>query len=211
MTCLPKGFLVFSPFSFSSCVLYSAYVLLIISSLSLSTLLCVHLCPSLPLSEASFNSSRFLCCSMPSLGVSTTSINTSSSLAIMFIKCRNQYQMKNNTRCKENTNNNSAIIFKTSKTPTDGTLPGRTSSEVFVMLVVVLHFIFGLHFVVHLLMLFILLLFYSLLFDIIPHPSVDYGWDFYTPFSTFSPTHRRVICDTFICSTIPLLSRALRP
>ena len=31
------------------------------------------------------------------------------------------------------------------------------------------------------------------------------------PFYTFSPAHRRVIRDTFICSTIPFLPRALRP
>ena len=51
MTCLPKAFPVFSPFSFMSRCLYSAYVLLIISLLALSTLLCVHLCPNLPLSK----------------------------------------------------------------------------------------------------------------------------------------------------------------
>ena len=63
----------------------------------------------------------------------------------------------------------------------------------------------------HLSMFFILLLFFSLLFDVIPHPSVDYRQGFYTPFYTFSSAHRRVICDTFICSTILFLPRALRP
>ena len=63
----------------------------------------------------------------------------------------------------------------------------------------------------HLSMFFILLLFFSLLFNIIPHPSVDYCWGFYTPFCTFSPAHRRVSCDTFICSTILFLPRVLRP
>ena len=62
MTCLPKAFPVFSPFRFSSRCLYSAYVLLIISSLAFSTLPCVHLCPNkcaLLLSMALFNSSFF--------------------------------------------------------------------------------------------------------------------------------------------------------
>ena len=59
MTCLPKVFPVFSPFSFSARCLYSAYTLLIISSLALSTLPCVHLSPNLPLSMALFNSSLF--------------------------------------------------------------------------------------------------------------------------------------------------------
>ena len=63
----------------------------------------------------------------------------------------------------------------------------------------------------HLSMFFILLLFFSLLFDVIPHPSVDYRQGFYTPFYTFSSAHCRVICDTFICSTILFLPRALRP
>ena len=63
--------------------------------------------------------------------------------------------------------------------------------------VVVLHFIFDLHFVVVL---------HSLLFNIIPHPFVDYRrvlHPFYTfspahPFYTFSPAHHRVIRNTFI-------------
>ena len=63
----------------------------------------------------------------------------------------------------------------------------------------------------HLLMFFILLFFFSLLLNIISHPSVGYCRGFYTPFYTFSPAHRRVIRDTFICSTIPFLPRALRP
>ena len=63
----------------------------------------------------------------------------------------------------------------------------------------------------HLLMFFILLFFFSLLLNIISHPSVGYCLGFYTPFYTFSPAHRRVIRDTFICSTILFLPRALRP
>ena len=63
----------------------------------------------------------------------------------------------------------------------------------------------------YLLMSFILLLLFSLLFDIIPHPSVDYCRGFYAPFCTLSPVHRRVIRDTLIFnhSVISLL-RALR-
>ena len=79
MTSLPNTFPVFSPFSFSSLCLYSASVLLIISSIALSTLPCVCLNPNkftLPLSMALFKYSRFLCCSMPSFGVSTTSPKT---------------------------------------------------------------------------------------------------------------------------------------
>ena len=66
-----------------------------------------------------------------------------------------------------------------------------------------LHFIFDLHlsiFFIHI-----------LLFDIIPHPSVDYRRGFYTPFYTFSPAHRRVIRDTFIFNhSVIFLPRALR-
>ena len=49
------------------------------------------------------------------------------------------------------------------------------------------------------------------LFDVIPHPSMDYRRGFYTSFYTFSPAHRRVIRNTFICSTTPFLPRVLRP
>ena len=64
-----------------------------------------------------FNSSRFLCCSMSSFGVSTTSpknslsFNLSPTLAIIFIKCRNLHHTKNNIRCEGNINNTSVIIF----------------------------------------------------------------------------------------------------
>ena len=108
-TCLPKAFPVFSPFSFSSRCLYSAYVLFITSSLALSTLPCVHLCPNkcaLFLSMTLFNSSRFLCYSMPSFGVSIMSpknsllFDMSPTSAIIFIKCRYRHHMKNNIRYK---------------------------------------------------------------------------------------------------------------
>ena len=39
--------------------------------------------------------------------------------------------------------------------------------------------------------------FISLLYDVIPHPSVGYRREFYTPFCTFSPSHRSVIRDNF--------------
>ena len=115
MTCLPKAFPVFSPFFFSSCCLYSPNVLFIASSLALSTLSCVHLCPNLPLSIILFNSC--LCCSVPSFGVSTTSPKNSSSFnmsptsAIIFIKGQNRQHMKNNIKYKGNTNNTAVIIF----------------------------------------------------------------------------------------------------
>ena len=120
MTCLPKAFAVFSPFSVISRCLYSAYVLLIISSLALSTFSYVHLCPNkcaLPLSMTLFKHSRFLCCLMPSFGVSAisskkpSSFNKFSTLAIDFITGRNIHQMKNNIRYNGNTNNTSVIVF----------------------------------------------------------------------------------------------------
>ena len=116
MTCLPRAFPVFSPFSFSSRGFYSAYVLLIISFPALSTLLCVYLCPNLPLSMILFSSSSFLCCSVPSCGVSTTTPKShhrlmSPTSAIIFIKRQNRHHMKNNIRYKGNTNSTSVIIF----------------------------------------------------------------------------------------------------
>ena len=85
ITCLPKAFPVFSPFSFSSRCLYSTYVLFMASSLALSNFPCVHLCPNkraLLLSMTLFNSSRFLFCSMPSFGVSTMSPKNSLSFNV---------------------------------------------------------------------------------------------------------------------------------
>ena len=117
MTCLPKAFPVYLPFPFSLRCLYLAYVLFMTSSLALSSLTYVHLCPNLPLSMRTFKHSRFLCCSMPSFGVSTVSLKKSSSfsmsptLVIAFIKGRNRYQMKDNIKYKGNTNNTSVIIF----------------------------------------------------------------------------------------------------
>ena len=159
MTCLPKAFHVFPPFSFSSRCLYAAYVLLMVSLLALSTFSCVYLC-KLPLSMALFKHSRFLCCSLSSFGVSTMSpknslsFNMSPTSAIIFIKCRNRHHMKNNIRYKGNINNTSVIIFFNwrTKIPSDVTLLGRTTIEVFVMLVVVVYsflFFFLLLFFIH--------------------------------------------------------------
>ena len=84
------------------------------------TLPCVHLCPNkcdLPLYMRHFKHSYFLCCSMSSFGVSTTSPKKSSLFnifpisAIIFIKCQNRHHMKNNIRYKGDINNNSVIIF----------------------------------------------------------------------------------------------------
>ena len=73
--------------------------------------------------------------------IKNSSFNMSSTSAIIFIKCRNCQHMKNNIGYKANTNNTSVIIFlKKPKTPSDVTLLGRTSSEVFVLLVVVSSF-----------------------------------------------------------------------
>ena len=95
---------------------------------------------------------------MPSFGVSTVSPKKSSSCnifptsAIMFIRCLNHHVMRNNIRYKANINNMSVIIFLMdlsyfspfifmglNKNSQQWYLLGRTSSEVFVMLVVVLY------------------------------------------------------------------------
>ena len=213
MTCSAKAFPVFSPFWSSSRCLYSAYVLLIISLLALSTFPCVHLCLSLPLSMMLFNSSQFLCCSVAYFGVSTTSPKNSSSfnispaIAITFIKCRNCLHTKNNIRYKD-TNNTSVIK---SKTPSNFTCLGKPPVRLLCCCCSFFIFIFLLLYL-HLLMFFNLLLFFSLLFNVIPHPSVDYRQSFYKPFYTFSPDHRRVIQNTFIFDhSVIFLPRALQP
>ena len=116
--------------------------------------------------------------------------------------------MKNNIRYKGNTNNTSAVIFFNwrTKTPSDVTLLGRTSSEVFVML---LFFIFDLHFVVvssfvdvlH----FVVVLHSHFLSDVIPHPSVDYRRVF-TPILYFQPSPSQSDSRHLHFSTIPLSS-----
>ena len=141
LTCFHKTFAVFSPFSFTSHCLYSAYILLIVSLLALSTLSRVHLCPNkcaFPLSMTLFKHSHFLCYSMPSFGVSTISPKKSLSFnifptsAIAFITGLNLHHMKNYIRYNSNTNNPFVIIFFKStqqKLPSDGTLLGRTSER----------------------------------------------------------------------------------
>ena len=120
MMCLPNAFAIFSPFSVISRCLYSAYVLLIISSLALPTFSCVHLPPNkctLPLPMTLFKHYRLLFCSVPSFGVSTTSPKKSSSFnifstsVIAFITGQSLQHMKNNIRYNGNTNNTSVIIF----------------------------------------------------------------------------------------------------
>ena len=223
IACLPKAFPVFSPFSFSSCWIYSVYFLLIVSSLALSTLSCVHLLPNkypLPLSRTLFNSSRFLCCSIPSFVVSKISPRRSSSFymspawVIAFIKGLNCHQMKNNIGYKGNTNNTSVIIFfksKRQKLPAMVLCLGEPPRRIVVSS---FFFFFDFHFVVvssfHFCV-FISFHFWSsffccflrlpmffnhicfstsslnLLFDIIPHPSVDYLRVF-TPILYFQPS-----------------------
>ena len=120
MTCLPRIFPASSPFSFSSRCLYSAYVLLIVSSLAFSTFSCVYLLPNKyawPLLMTLFKHFRFLYCSMPSFCVSTispkksSSFNMFSTYGIIFIRCLNRHHMTNNIRYKGNINNTSVIIF----------------------------------------------------------------------------------------------------
>ena len=117
MTFLPNAFAVFSPFSVISRYLYSAYVLLIISSLAFS---CVHLLPNKcasPLSMTLFKHSRFLRCSLPPYGVSKMSPKKSSSFnifpasVIAFISCLSLHHMKNNIRHKGSTASTFVIIF----------------------------------------------------------------------------------------------------
>ena len=69
------------------------------SSLALPTLPCVHLCPNLPLFKRPLKHSHFLCCSVPSFGVSTVSLkkpsfNIPSTSTLIFIKRRSRQHMK---------------------------------------------------------------------------------------------------------------------
>ena len=94
MTCLPKAFPVCSSYSFGTRVhpVFSVrFVYDLITCRVHPFLPYVHLCPNkcaLLLSMTPFKHSCFLCCSMSSFGVSTTSPKKSSSFNI-FIKCRN--------------------------------------------------------------------------------------------------------------------------
>ena len=162
----------------------------------MSTFLCVHLCPNLPLSMTPFNSSRFLCYSVASFVVSTTSPKKPSASTIIFIKCQDLQHMKKNIRYKGNTNNTFVIIFLKIKNSQRWYFAWENfqwgfcdvscwSSFCCCIFICRCFFIF-------------VVLHSHFLFDVIPHPSVDYHQGFYTPFYTFCPGHRRVICDTFI-------------
>ena len=146
-----------------------------------------------------------------------------STSAVIFIKCRNRYHMKNNIRYKGNINITFVIIFlKSQKLPAMLLCLGEPPVRFFSYL----HFIFDLHFVVFISFLMLCLHFVvgtsfvdilhfvvvhsHFLFDVIPHPFVDYRQGFYTPFYTFSPAHHGVICDTFIFDH-SILPRALQP
>ena len=212
-------FLLFSSFSFSSRCFYSAYFLLIVSSLALSTLSRVHLLPNkypLPLSMTSFNSSHFLCCSMHSFGVSTTSPRKSSlfdmspTSAIIFIKCQNRHQMKNDIRYKGNTNNTPVIIFlkiESQKLSAMVLYLGEPPRR-FLLLLFFISFLISISFcccssfvvVLH--------------FICFSTSSFTLPWTiagFLNPFYTFSPAHRRVIRNTFIFNFSGIfLLRALR-
>ena len=214
MTCLPKAFPVFSPFSFSSRCLYSAYVLLMISSLALSTLSCVNLCPNkcaLPMLMMFFKHSRFLCRSILSFGVSTMSpknslsFNMSPTSAIIFIKCRNRCHMKNNIRCKGNTNNISVIIFLKSKVKNSQRWYFAWENLRGGYCDVGCHIWSWFHFCIFIsFLIFILLLFFICFFFIhicFSTSSLTLSWTiagFLRPFYTFSPAHRRVIHHNFV-------------
>ena len=78
ITRLPKAFPVFSPFKFSSCWSYSAYPLLMVLLLALSTFSCVHYFLSLskyisPLPITPFTHPCFFCCPISFCSVSMVS------------------------------------------------------------------------------------------------------------------------------------------
>ena len=167
-----------------------------------------------------FNSSRFLCCSMSSFGVSTTSFNMFSTSAMIFIKCWNQYHMKNNTRYKGNINITSVIIFL--KLPAENlqyfpwdNLQWDFCCIFILFLTFILLLMFFISFLIFtllyrpLLMFFILLLFIHIFFST---SSLTLLWTiaggFYIPFYTFSPAHQKVIRDTFIFRPFHLAASA---
>ena len=111
--------------------------------------------------------------------------------------------MKNNIRYS-NSNNTSVIIFLIVKNSQrcyfawenlrGGFCCIFISFLIFILLLLYLLFILDVHFVV-------ICRFSSftfLPFNVVSRPSMDYRRGFYTPFYTFSPAHRRAICDTFI-------------
>ena len=163
--------------------------------------------------------SAFLWC-IDNITKNSSSFYISPTLAIIF-KFRNRQHMKNNIRYKGNINNTSVIIFfkSKSKTPSDVTLLGRTSEDVFVMLGVVLHlFLIFISFLYLHLCIFILLLYLHLSFFFM---HIFFSTSFLTlpwtlagflhPFYTFSPAHRKVTRDTFIFyHSVIFLPKALR-
>ena len=88
-------------------------------------------------------------------------------------------------------------FVNSTKAPSNGTLLRRTSSEVFVMLVVVLIHCCSCDvgccasFIAVFVMLVVVL--HSLLFDVIPHLPVSYRWIFTLILYFHSPAYRRVI------------------
>ena len=83
ITYLPKALSVFSPYSFISRCFYAAYVLLIVLLLALSTfyvpIVFCHLVNAICFCLLQKRHSCFLCCSIPSFGLSTVSAMNSSS------------------------------------------------------------------------------------------------------------------------------------
>ena len=98
----------------------------------------------LPLLMLDFKYSRFLCCSIPSFGVSAVPARDSTS-AIAFIRYRNRHHMKNHIRYKCNINNTCVIIFLIggwlNKNFSVGTLFGR-SEFLWCWLLFFIHFLF---------------------------------------------------------------------
>ena len=116
-----------------------------------------------------------------------SSFNMSSASVIAFIKGWNRHQMKNSSRYKGNTNNTSVTIFfnPKSKTPSDGTLLGRTPEEVFVVLhFISFHFCILISFLIFILLLFFICRFSSFTFAFRHHTSPFRGLSpsFYTHF-----------------------------
>ena len=153
-----------------------------------------------------FSSSRFLCCSMLSFGVSTTWLknsllfNMSPKSAIIFIKCRNRYHMKNNIRYKGNFNNTSVIIFVIGrqKLPAMLLCLGEPLVRFLWCWLLFLFFILLLFFISYCCCSSFLLLFIIHCFST---SSLTRPWTiagFLQPFYTFSPAHRKVTRDTFI-------------
>ena len=140
---------------------------------------------------------------MTSFDVSTASprnsllFNMSPTSAIIFIKCRNRHHMKNNIRYKGDINNTSVIIFLIGGQKLPAMVLAWENLQwgfcdvgccccssfilffIFVVVVVVLYFNAS-----------YVMLFFSLLFNIIPHPSVDYRRVF-TTILYFQPSPSR--------------------